>query len=210
MPIKRLILASYALSALGMAALAVMLIFAIIQAPDKNTNNNAEITNKIGGAFALTDMHNRAVSDKSFAGRYMLIYFGFSFCPDVCPIALDQMSQALLLLEAQNPEAAKKIAPLFITLDPERDTPAALRDYVGHFHPRLLGLSGTQAQITQVARRYRVYVQKVPDVQLVENYTIDHSSILYLMDKDGTFITHFSDSMTPEAMRAHLSRIIRG
>ena len=136
----------------------------------------------VGGPFALTDDQGRAVTEASYRGRWMLVYFGYSFCPDVCPTELQTMAAAL---DRLGPLAAK-VAPLFITVDPARDTPAALAEYVKLFDPRLVGLSGTEAQVAAVARAYRVYYARA-EAKGSTSYLMDHSSFLYLMGPDGTF-----------------------
>jgi protein SCO1/2 len=113
----------------------------------------------VGGAFSLTDQTGKRVTDKDFRGRYTLVFFGFTNCPDVCPSALQVMAAAL---DKLGPEG-QKITPLFITVDPERDTPAQLAGYLKSFHPRLVGLTGTPAEIEAVTKAYRVYVKKVAD-----------------------------------------------
>ena len=118
----------------------------------------------------------------------MLVFFGFTYCPDVCPTALQVMAAALDKLGPK----AERITPVLITVDPERDTPAQLASYVKSFHPRLVGLTGTPAEIDAVAKAYRVYVKKVPDPKSTAGYTIDHSSIIYVMGPDGAYRTHFT------------------
>jgi protein SCO1/2 len=134
----------------------------------------------VGGPFALTDDHGHAVTDASYRGRWMLVYFGYTFCPDVCPTELQTISAAL---DKLGPQAAQ-VVPLFITVDPERDTPAALADYVKLFDDRLIGLTGTPQQIAAVARAYRVYYAKVTPKDST-SYLMDHSSFVYLVGPDG-------------------------
>ena len=162
----------------------------------------------IGGSFSLRNQHNQRVSDTDFAGRYMLLYFGFTYCPDVCPTGLQIMAQALDELEKTAPQKAAIIAPIFVSVDPQRDTPAALADYMPLFHPRLTGLTGTQAEIDSIMRAYKIYAAKVPDSSSAAAYTIDHSSFFYLMSPDGKFIRHFDHLISPEKMAATLNKII--
>ncbi len=151
----------------------------------------------IGGPFTLVDHDGNTVTDAAFRGRYMLIYFGYTYCPDVCPTALGATGEALDMLG----EAGDSIVPLFITVDPQRDTPAALKDYVGHFHPRMVGLTGSAKQIVDVAKAYRVYFAKVVEEGADEDaYLVDHTAITYLMGPDGGFLTHFAHGTTPETM----------
>ncbi len=136
----------------------------------------------VGGPFTLTDDQGRTVTDASYRGRWMLVYFGYTFCPDVCPTELQTMSAALDKLGP----ASSRLVPLFITVDPGRDTPAALADYVKLFDERLVGLTGTDEQIAAVARAYRVYYAKATSKDAT-GYLMDHSSFLYLMGPDGKF-----------------------
>ena len=139
----------------------------------------------VGGPFHLTDHTGRRVTEQDFRGRFMLVFFGFTYCPDVCPTALQVMAAALDKIGAK----AEQITPILITVDPERDTPEQLAMYVRSFHPRLIGLTGTPLEIDAVTKAYRVYVRKVPQ----ENgYTMDHTAIVYLMGKDGRFVAPFN------------------
>jgi cytochrome oxidase Cu insertion factor (SCO1/SenC/PrrC family) len=138
----------------------------------------------IGGPFTLTDGSGQPVTDKTYRGKYMLVYFGYTFCPDVCPTTLNDVAQAMDKLGAR----ADKIDPLFITIDPARDTPDVVKQYAAAFSPRLQGLTGTAAQIATVAREYRVYYAPHKTGPNPGDYTMDHSSILYLMDPSGQFV----------------------
>ncbi len=150
----------------------------------------------IGGPFELVDHHGKTVTDADFAGRYMLIYFGYSFCPDICPLSLQTMTAAYDLLPA---EQQAKIVPIFITVDPERDTVEAMADYVGAFHQDLIGLTGNPEQIKAVARAYRVYYAKAMfDPESPDDYLVDHSSYYYLMGPDGSYVRHFGHDATEE------------
>lgn len=159
---------------------------------------------RIGGPFSLIDHTGQQRSEADFKGRHALIYFGYSFCPDVCPTALADM---LIALDELGPDAAR-VQPLFITIDPDRDTPRVLKDYVANFHPRLIGLSGSPAQIGDAARAFRVYYAKVDDPEAGENYLMDHSSVIYLMDPDGRYLTHFSHGTAPETMAKRLRELV--
>lgn len=149
----------------------------------------------IGGPFNLVDQHGRAVTEADFRGRYMLIYFGYTFCPDVCPTELQAMSQAI---DELGP-AGEKVTPVFITIDPTRDTVEQLAGYAEHFHPRLVALTGSPEQVAAAAKVYRVYYKKVEQEDSSE-YLMDHSSIIYLMGPDGEFLTHFSYGTEPAKM----------
>ena len=163
----------------------------------------------IGGPFELVDHNGQTVTDADFAGRYMLIYFGFTYCPDVCPTALWEMTQALDMLEEAAPEKADQVVPIFITVDPERDDIEAMKAYVGHFHPRMLGLTGTPEQIAQVAREYRAYYQRVDDAS-ASTYLMDHSSFIYFMSPEGHFVSSFTHQTPPEEMFSELDNRVKG
>jgi len=138
----------------------------------------------IGGSFSLTDQTGKTVTDADFNGRYRLIYFGYSYCPDICPVDLNWLMLGLKQFERSDPARAAKIAPILITVDPERDTPAVLADYVRQFHPRLTGLTGTPEQIADVARKFAVAYQKQPGVT-PGAYLVSHIQIAYLIGPDG-------------------------
>lgn len=159
---------------------------------------------QVGGPFTLTAHTGQIVTDRDFRGQYMLIYFGFTFCPDICPATLLSMSNALESLGAE----ADPIQPIFITIDPERDTADLMASYVSYFHPRLLGLTGTAEQIASVARAYHVYYKKV-DSHSSGNYLMDHTSIIYLMGPDGTYLSHYSDRTPPEDLARDLRRFLK-
>jgi protein SCO1/2 len=140
-------------------------------------------TARIGGSFSLIDDHGAAVTDRSFPGKYLLVYFGYTNCRDVCPATLNTVAAALDRLGGK----AGLVQPLFITVDPQRDTPAALRKYVGSFTPKLVGLSGTAAELRKVEDEYRV-TRISRQEGTAPDYAVDHSSVLYLMAPDGRFI----------------------
>jgi cytochrome oxidase Cu insertion factor (SCO1/SenC/PrrC family) len=149
----------------------------------------------IGGPFTLTDQHGEEVTEKDFAGRYMLIYFGYTFCPDICPTSLTTMTAALDRLPQ---EQAEQIVPVFITVDPARDTVEQLAAYAPLFHPRLVALTGSEDQVREAARAWRVYYH-VPDEE-GDAYLVDHSTFVYLMGPDGGYRTHFGIDTSPEKM----------
>jgi protein SCO1/2 len=152
----------------------------------------------VGGPFTLTDQTGKTVTDADFRGKFMLIYFGFTFCPDVCPTELQVISGALQKLGPK----ADKVQPIFVTVDPERDTTEVLAKYVKQFDPRLIGLTGTPEQIAAVAKAYRVYYEKVKEEGATspDDYTVDHSSVAYLMGPDGKFLTFFPPGVSPDQM----------
>jgi len=156
----------------------------------------------VGGPFRLTDHNGRTVTDQDFRGHPFLVFFGFTHCPDVCPTTLFEVSEVLGKL---GPDAARTSA-LFITVDPERDTPEQMKDYLSSFDPRLVGLTGDPAAIAAVAKAYRVYVKKVPLEG--SDYTMDHTALVYLMDKDGRFVAPFNLKRQPEDAAADLRRYL--
>ena len=142
---------------------------------------------KIGGPFSLTDQDGKPVRDSDFAGRYRIVYFGYSYCPDICPTDLQQIGLAM----DQLGDSAESVQPLFITLDPERDTAEHLAQYVPLFHPRLIGLTGSTDAVRNAADAYRVYYKRVTTGSRPDDYTVDHSAFIYLMDRDGKYLTFF-------------------
>ena len=139
---------------------------------------------RIGGPFTLTDQDGHRVSNADFAGRYRLIYFGYTYCPDVCPTTLQHLGQGLRLFERAAPARAAKVQPIFITVDPDRDTPAVLKAYVAAFHPRLIGLTGTPAEIAATAKEYAVSFHK-QQAKGASGYLVDHMSQPILFGPDG-------------------------
>jgi protein SCO1 len=154
----------------------------------------------IGGPFHLVDENGTPFSNQDMKGKPYLVFFGYTHCPDICPTTLFEMSQ---LFRKLGPDA-NRVGALFITVDPERDTVPVLKNYLSNFDPRLRGLTGDRAAIDAAIREYRVYAKKVP----LENgdYTMDHTAVVYLMDKDGHFVAPFNMSRTPEAEAADLRR----
>jgi len=156
----------------------------------------------VGGPFRLEDQNGKPISDQDMKGRPFLVFFGFTHCPDICPTTLFEISQVLAKL---GPDADRTGA-LFITVDPERDTPAVMKDYLSNFDPHLRGLTGDPAAVNAAIKAYRVYAKKVP----LDNgdYTMDHTAVVYLMDKDGHFVAPFNLKRTPEASAADLRRYL--
>ncbi len=143
----------------------------------------------IGGAFELVDHTGKTVTDKTYRGRFMLVYFGFTYCPDVCPTELQNIAMAL---DGIGVRRRKHIVPLFVTIDPERDKRELMATYVDNFHPDLVGLTGSLAQIKKMASAYRVYYKKVKEKDQPDGYTMDHSALVFLMDDKGQYVRHFS------------------
>jgi cytochrome oxidase Cu insertion factor (SCO1/SenC/PrrC family) len=158
----------------------------------------------IGGPFTLTDQHGKKVTDKDFRGRYMLVFFGFTNCPDICPAGLQLISAALGKLG----DKADKVVPIFVSVDPERDTPEKLATYVKNFDDRIVGLTGTPEEIAAVARAYRVFFEKTPNEKAPADYGMNHTSIIYLMGPDGTYVAHFTPMTSVDQMVETLSKTL--
>jgi protein SCO1/2 len=156
----------------------------------------------IGGPFQLTDQHGNAVTEKNLKGKPTLIFFGYTHCPDVCPTSLFEISEVLRALGKDS----DKVNAVFISVDPERDTPATMKDYLSSFDPHLEGLSGDPAETAKVITSYRVYAKKVPMKD--GDYTMDHTALIYLMDRDGRFVSPFNLKRTPEEAAADLKRYL--
>src|SRR6476646_6039694 len=156
----------------------------------------------IGGPFQLTDQAGKAFTDKDLKGKPTLIFFGYTHCPDVCPTSLFEMSEVLRAMGKD----ADKVNAVFISVDPERDTPATMKDYLSSFDPHLEGLSGDPAETAKVITSYRVYAKKVPTKD--GDYTMDHTALIYLMDRDGRFVSPFNLKRTPEEAATDLKRYL--
>jgi len=163
-------------------------------------------TADVGGAFKLVDQTGATRTDQDFRGRYMLIYFGYSFCPDVCPTTLAVMAQAL---DKLGPEA-RRVTPVFITIDPERDSPPVLADYMKAFGPSFVGLTGSVDAIKDAEKKYRVYAVKKPldPAKPKAGYGMDHSSVLYLMGPNGKLISFYDEAISPDALAKELRQKI--
>ncbi|MGY3236407.1 protein SCO1/2 [Bradyrhizobium sp. USDA 4448] len=156
----------------------------------------------IGGPFQLTDQNGKTVTDQNLKGKPTLIFFGYTHCPDVCPTSLFEMSEVLRAMGKD----ADKVNAIFISVDPERDTPATMKDYLSSFDPHLEGLSGDPAETAKVIASYRVYAKKVPTKD--GDYTMDHTALIYLMDRDGRFVSPFNLKRTPEEAAADLKKYL--
>ena len=158
----------------------------------------------IGGAFALTDQFGKSRTDADFRGQYMLVFFGFTHCPDICPIELQTISDALDQLDAKQ---SARITPIFITVDPARDTPDVMKSYVANFRPGMVALTGSVEAIGAVAKSYRVFYAKATRANAPSDpaaYILDHSAIVYLMGPNGEYVAHFSPGTTAQDMAADL------
>jgi len=192
------IVAGFLIGALGGAAALILTRGA--------SNPNVTTTGKalIGGPFALVDQHGKKVTDRDFRGRYMLIFFGFTHCPDICPAELQVISASL---DDLGPKA-EEVVPIFVTLDPERDTPEVMADYVKNFGSRFVGLTGSPEEIAEAAKAYRVAFSKFQEDKTKNDYSIDHSALAYLMGKDGEYITHFPYGTPAAKMTETLRRYL--
>ncbi len=179
--------AALALSAIGLGMLAKMKPGASVSA--------------VGGPFALQTGDGRTVTDRDMLGEPFLVFFGYTHCPDVCPTTLAEISQ---MLTALGPETKLKV--LFITIDPERDTPKLMQQYAGSFGPNVIGLSGNRAAIDNVMKEFRVYARKVPEKN--GGYSMDHSAVIYLMGRDGKFLHAFNIQRPAEDSAAELRRLL--
>lgn len=192
------IIAGFLIGALAGAAML------ILTAPHGGQPVESSGTALIGGPFSLTGADGKTVTDQDFRGRYMLVFFGFTHCPDICPAELQVMAQALDKLG----EKGKKVVPVFITLDPERDTPPVMAEYVKSFGPNFVGLTGSPEAIAAAAKAYRVAYAKVENKESASDYSVDHSALTYLMDPQGRYVTHFSYGTSADQMAEKLNKIL--
>ena len=200
------------LFAIGVAACALVAFVAVkavrmFSAPVPASSGIAIATGavKLGGPFALTDQSGKPVTDKDFRGRYMLIYFGYTYCPDVCPTELQAIGRALDQLGPK----AERIVPIFITVDPARDTAKEMGQFVKAFYPRMVGLTGTPAEIAKVAKKFRVYYSLgKPSKPGAMDYLVNHTSFLYLMGPDGKFVAIYRGGAGPDAIARELRAAI--
>ncbi len=160
---------------------------------------------RIGGPFALTDQNGRTVTDRDFAGKYRIMYFGYTFCPDVCPTDVQAIGASLKLLD---PAVAARIVPIFVTVDPTRDTPAVLKSFVSAFDPRMVGLTGTPQQIEAVKKEFAIFSAKGADSP-GGGYLVNHSRQTYLMGPDGKPIALLPQEQGPQAVADEIKRWVR-
>jgi len=191
----------------GLLLLAFALAFALAACSPKGSEPPLKGA-AIGGPFTLTSHNGKRASDTNFRGKYLIVYFGFSHCPDVCPTDLLQIGQALRRFEKSDPGRAARIQPLFITVDPERDTPAVLAPFVAAFHPRLIGLTGTPREIEAVAKEYAIFYAKQPS-DGASGYVMNHSRVVYLLGPTGEPIALLPHEHGAEAIAAELDRWVR-
>ena len=183
----------------------VSMYFLLNTKPTKIVDNNATQKIAIGGDFTLTDQNGDVFDSTKLHGKYSLIYFGFTYCPDICPDSLEKITHVLNTLNSYN----IKIVPIFITIDPKRDTPETLKKYATHFHQDFISLTGTDKQIKEVANLFKVYYQVAPAQENTENYMIDHSAFMYLMDKSGHYLAHFDTSETQDVITHKIVKLLK-
>lgn len=204
MIVKRLLIAAVIL--LGTLAMLALYHPALRPQATPSGDNAAGGTVAIGGPFTMVDGRGAAFTDADLKGRYSLIFFGFTHCPDICPLTLQVMTDAI---EQAGP-AGERVTPVFISVDPERDTTEAVGSYVAAFHPRFVGLTGTPEQVAATTKAFRVFSRKAPLRDSENNetgeYTVEHSGLIFLMGPDGRYVTHFSNGTTAEEMAAYIRR----
>jgi protein SCO1/2 len=179
-------------------ALALVIVFMVA----RTSGQQAPADIGIGGPFKLVDGAGKPVTERDFAGKFLLIYFGYTHCPDVCPTTLGSMAEGISKLPR---EAQERLVPVFITVDPERDTPPVVGAYAHAFGPSFVGLTGSASEIAKVEQEYRVYAQK--HELKGGDYAMDHSSVIYIMGPDGKFLAALDDTTQPAAMAARLEQL---
>jgi cytochrome oxidase Cu insertion factor (SCO1/SenC/PrrC family) len=157
----------------------------------------------VGGDFNLVNQDGKQVNDKDFRGKVMMVFFGFTSCPDICPVTSATFAKALGLLG----DKANSVAPIFITVDPETDTPEVLKEYLSNFDKRIIGLAGTEEQVTQAASAYKAYFSKATNSE--GNETVDHSGFIYIMDKNGKYVKHFSYDASAQDVAGAVSDLLK-
>ena len=177
------------------------------QSPDHRDGMMGEAA--IGGSFELVDQNGEPFTDQDLEGHYSLVFFGYTYCPDFCPQTLLTVTEALDQLAEEEPEKADAVVPVFITVDPERDTVEAMNAYAQHFHESLVALTGSEEQIAETARAYRVFYRKVEE-DSYNDYLMDHSTFVFLMGPDGKYVTHFTHGTAPEEIAAALDERVAG
>ncbi len=185
--------------------IAVVLVGQFVLGPKQDVKNAGSPAISIGGPFSLTDQDGNPVTERNFRDRFMLVYFGYTFCSEICLTSLSNMSEALEILG----DAGASVVPVFITVDPERDTPEDLKEFISYFHPRTVGLTGSSEQISATAKAFQIYYKKVQQAGAeAGDYQLDHTSIIYLMGPDGVFRVHFTNDSTPEKMAERIREFL--
>jgi protein SCO1/2 len=196
----RFVLAAAVLA--GLVILAAGVFFALLMREGPRGAGGTALASAIGGPFRLTDQNGKTVTDADLKGKWSLIYFGYTHCPDACPTALNDIAVALDELGTKR----EAVRPVFITVDPERDTPPALKSYVASFDAPILALTGTPEEVAQTAKAYRVYYAKHPEPG--GDYSMDHSSVIYVMDPEGRFTASFTHESSPEQIAERLKKLL--
>ncbi len=195
------------ISILAISALGILIILGLLTNDLMKSNTSTEqvsATPMLSIEYDLINQEGKPTTQLDFAGRYQLVYFGFAFCPDICPFTLDVMSEAL----NQIGDRADIIQPIFISLDPARDTPDELATYIDSFFPGFIALTGTDAQVEAAAKSFKVYFQKVEDPNSAGGYVIDHTSIVYVIDPDGDLVHFFTHKDTAETIATKLNALL--
>jgi len=190
-----------AVIALGLVALVAVFVWMSQQA-----QQGAQTAVKLGGAFELVDHNGRPFTQEELKGKYTLLYFGYTYCPDVCPTELQTIAEALKLLDK---ELVKDMRVVMVSIDPERDTPQVLKDYMGNFGPNFIGLTGTPEQVRKMAKQWRTFYRKAEDTA-DGGYLMDHSAIVFLLDKQGNYLRHFAYGTPPDRMAEGIREAVRG
>lgn len=193
-------------AALALAAIAAGSLWLSVSLGPAGPAGGRSGTALIGGPFSLIDPQASRVSEAVLKGRLSLVYFGYTFCPDICPVELQNIGAALDIAAREDGALADDVQALFITIDPERDTKELLAGYMKDFHPRIRALTGSSEEIAVAAKAFRVYYSKAGDAPGTENYLMDHSNIIYLMGRDGEFLTHFGFGAQPEEIAGELRK----
>lgn len=189
-------------TAVALAATSALIVMRLGSAPVVVSKTITTGTASIGGPFSLIGTNGEAITDQTFRGKWLLIFFGYTFCPDACPTTLNNMSVALEKLGSD----ADKLQPLFVTVDPHRDTLEVMTDYLKSFDPRILGLTGTQDQIDIVIKEYRIYAASQKSATTGDDYLVSHSAYVYLMDRQGKFVNIIQGSESGEEIGAWLRK----
>jgi protein SCO1/2 len=176
----------------------------LLTAPEGTRQVRSSGTALVGGPFSLIGADGKTITDQDFRGRYMLVFFGFTHCPDICPAELQVIAEALDKLG----DKAAKVVPIFITVDPQRDDPKTMGEYVKSFGLNFIGLTGSPDAIAAAAKAYRVAYTKAENTASQENYNVDNSALVYLMDSDGQYFAHFSSGPGAQEMAEKLVRFL--
>jgi cytochrome oxidase Cu insertion factor (SCO1/SenC/PrrC family) len=195
----------YAVWAIFIAVVCVFLVRYQLQKPVAYVQNQpGQGAAHIGGAFNLVDQNSKARSLREFQGKIVMLYFGYTFCPDICPTGLQNMSDALKLLKKDRED----VVPIFITIDPARDTVETLKLYSSNFHPSFLMLTGNQLQIDDVIRKFKVYVARSQEKHGLNDYLLDHSTLIYILDRNGSFLSQMPHTTAPEKIAQELMAVL--